>query len=53
VKYIALIQDGREDVRPLAVAFRSLGHLRRELSPLHVEGRDADGEVLARISDEL
>jgi len=50
VKYIALIQDGREDLRRLESHFGAWVVSTERLSPFHVEGRDADGNVLARIS---
>jgi predicted negative regulator of RcsB-dependent stress response len=50
VKYIALIQDGREDLRPLESHFGFWVVSTEYSSPFRVEGRDADGNVLARIS---
>jgi hypothetical protein len=50
VKSIALIQDGREDVRPLESHFGAWVICTEYDSPLQVEGRDADGKALARIS---
>jgi predicted negative regulator of RcsB-dependent stress response len=50
VKYIALIQDGREDLRPLESHFGAWVVSTEQRSPFQVEGRDADGNVLARIS---
>ncbi len=52
VKYIALIQDGREDLRPLESHFGAWVVSTEERSPFQVEGRDADGNVLASISYE-
>jgi hypothetical protein len=49
VKYIALIQAGREDLRPLQSHFGAWVICTDEVSPFQVEGRDADGNVLARI----
>lgn len=51
VKYIALIQDGREDIRPLHSHFGAWVICTEQLSPLEIQGRDADGTVLARIYD--
>ncbi len=50
VKYIALIQDGREDLRPLESHFGAWVVSTEQSSPFQVEGRDAEGNVLARIS---
>jgi tetratricopeptide (TPR) repeat protein len=50
VQYIALIQDGREDVRPLESHFGAWVVCTEQRSPFQVEGRDADGNVLARIA---
>jgi hypothetical protein len=50
VKYIGLIQDGQEDVRPLESHFGAWVVSTEQRSPFQVEGRDADGNVLARIS---
>ena len=52
VKYIALIQDGQEDVRPLVSHFGFWVVCTDRRAPFQVEGRDADGNVLARISHE-
>ena len=49
VRYIALIQDGREDLRPLQSHFGAWVICTEQASPFQVEGRDADGNVLARI----
>jgi Tfp pilus assembly protein PilF len=49
VKSIALIQDGREDLRPLESHFGAWVICTEQESPLQVEGRDADGKTLARI----
>jgi hypothetical protein len=48
-KYISLIQDDREDVRPLDSRFGARSHLHRAAVFVRVEGRDADGHVLADI----
>jgi hypothetical protein len=50
VATVALIQDGREDVRPLESHFGAWVVCTEQASPLQVDGRDADGEVLVRIS---
>jgi hypothetical protein len=50
VKNLAVIQDGREDVRPLESHFGAWVICTEQLSRLEVEGRDADGNVLARVS---
>jgi tetratricopeptide (TPR) repeat protein len=50
VKHIALIQDGREDRRPLESHFGFWVVSTEECTPFRVEGRDAGGNVLARIS---
>jgi tetratricopeptide (TPR) repeat protein len=50
VKYIALIQDGHEDLRPLESHFGAWVVSTEASSPFQVEGRDADGNVLARFS---
>jgi predicted negative regulator of RcsB-dependent stress response len=50
VKYIALIQDSREDLRPLESHFGAWVVSTEQRSPFQVEGRDADGNILARIS---
>jgi hypothetical protein len=50
VTHLALIQDGREDVRRLESHFGAWVICVDQPSPFHVEGRDADGNVLARIS---
>lgn len=50
VKYIALIQDGRDDLRPLESHFGFWVVSTEESAPFHVEGREARGNVLARIS---
>jgi hypothetical protein len=50
VKYIALVQDGREDLRPLDSHFGAWVVSTEHRSPFHIEGRDAHGNVLARIS---
>ena len=50
VKYIALNQDGREDLRPMESHFSFWVVSTEESAPFHLEGRDADGNVLARIS---
>jgi hypothetical protein len=52
VKYIALIQDGREDLRPLESHFGFWVVSTEESAPFQVEGRDAGGNMLARISFE-
>jgi predicted negative regulator of RcsB-dependent stress response len=52
VKYIALIQDGQEDLRPLESHFGAWVVSTEQSSPFQVEGRDADGNVLGRISFE-
>lgn len=49
VKYIALIQDGQEDLRPLHSHFGAWVVSTERVAPFQVEGRDADGNVLARI----
>jgi tetratricopeptide (TPR) repeat protein len=50
VTYLALIQDGREDARPLESHFGAWVICTDQASPFPVVGRDADGNVLARIS---
>jgi tetratricopeptide (TPR) repeat protein len=50
VKNLALIQDGRVEVRPLQSHFGAWLICTEQDSPLQVEGRDADGTTLARIS---
>ena len=52
VKYIALIQDGQQDVRPLESHFGVWVVCTDQRTPFQVEGRDADGNVLGRISHE-
>jgi hypothetical protein len=52
LKYISLIQDDREDVRPLDSRLGAWVLRTEQPSPFRVEGRDADGHVLARISYE-
>jgi tetratricopeptide (TPR) repeat protein len=49
IKYIALLQDGREDLRPLESHFGAWVVSTGQSSPFQIEGRDADGNVLARI----
>jgi hypothetical protein len=51
VTQIALLQDGREDVRPLESHFGAWVICTEHPSPLQVEGRDTGGQVLARITD--
>jgi tetratricopeptide (TPR) repeat protein len=50
VKYVALIQDGQEDLRPLDSHFGAWVVSTEQRTSFDVEGRDADGNVLARIS---
>ena len=50
VKSIALIQDGREVVQTLESHFGAWVICTEHESPLQVEGRDAHGKALARIS---
>jgi hypothetical protein len=50
VKYIALIQDGQEDLRLLDSHFGAWVVSTEQRTSFEVEGRDADGNVLARIS---
>ncbi|HKD88555.1 MAG TPA: hypothetical protein VKB62_08505 [Streptosporangiaceae bacterium] len=52
VKHIALIQHGREDVRPLESHFGAWVVCTEQVAPFQIEGRDADGNVLARIHHE-
>ena len=52
VKYVAVIRDGREDVRPLESHFGAWVICTEKAPPFEVEGRDADGNVLAHISYE-
>jgi hypothetical protein len=52
VKYLALIQDGREDVCRLESHFGAWVICTEQCSPFQVEGRDADGTVLARFHDD-
>jgi hypothetical protein len=50
VKYLALIKDGSEDVRPLESHFGAWVICTEQLSSIEVDGRDADGHVLGSIS---
>ena len=50
VKYLAVIQDGREDLRPLDSHFGAWVVCTEQRTAFHVEGRDAGGSILARIS---
>jgi len=50
VKYLALIQDGREDLRRLESHFGVWVICTDELSPIQIEGRDANRNVLDRIT---
>lgn len=49
VRYIALIQDGREDRRPLDSHFGAWIVCTDSLSPFQVAGYDENGTVLARV----
>lgn len=48
VQYIALLQDDREDLRPLESHFGAWVTCTEQPSPYQIEGRDDDGNVLAR-----
>jgi hypothetical protein len=50
VKHIALTQDSKEEIRPLDSHFGAWVVCTEQFSAFQVEGRDADGNVLARIS---
>jgi hypothetical protein len=52
VRYLAVIQDGKEDLRPLESHFGAWVVCTDQLSSAEIEARDADGNVLDRTSIE-
>jgi hypothetical protein len=50
VKYIALIQDGQEDIRRLESHLGIWVICTDQPAPFRIEGRDGDGNILARLS---